>query len=149
MTAPLGVATRALVLCAVSDASVGSANGGSHWTLLAFRRSDGVFRHYDSLGRSGNAAAAARIATTLAPALGLQGKPRIQAAPAPQQANGHDCALHVLLTAQLLCVTPEREPSSEELAARVTPAAATALRADMLALIARLAAEEADAPWDD
>ena len=152
VTAPLRADARSLILLAVNNnEDVTRANGGSHWSLLAMRRaSDGAvaFRHYDSLSRSGNAAVAARVAQTLAAALGL-GRARVEAAPAPQQANGYDCALHALLTAQLLCTNAAREPTPQELQTHVTPAAATALRSEMSALIARLAAEEIDKEWSD
>ncbi len=151
VTAPLHVASRALILFAVNDCpSVSTANGGSHWTLLAYRKSSGAFTHYDSAGRTSNASTAARVAKTLKAALGLPAA-RVHEAPAPQQANGYDCGLHVLVTARLLCDThrrtPGQEPTAEELAAHVTPAAAHALRAEMQQLIATLAAE--DVPWDD
>lgn len=154
VTGPLLCGQRSLILLAVNDnPSVTTAGGGSHWTLLAYRR-DAGFTHYDSLPGSGNARAAAQVAKTLAFALRLPAeRARVQTAPAPKQANGFDCGPHVLLTAQLLCEvharSPERAPSREELAAHVTPAAATQLRRDMRALIDRLAAEEADKPWDD
>ena len=157
-TAPLQCASRALMLFAINDnPSVTSANGGSHWTLLACRKSGASaasFTHYDSLPRSGNAPVAARVAKTLTSALGWsESCARVTAAPAPAQTNGHDCALHVMLTASLLCELhsrdPGREPTREELAAYVTPPAATQLRRDAHALIVRLAAEADDAPWDD
>ncbi len=155
VTAPLRAGMRELIMLAVNDnQSVSTANGGSHWTLLAYRRSPSAsaFVHYDSLARSGNLAVAARVAKTLAAALGLPpDRARVVAAPAPQQANGYDCGCHVLLTAQLLCQLHARAPGSEPtqaaLEAHVTPAASKALRADTLALITRLAAE--DVPWDD
>jgi sentrin-specific protease 8 len=158
VTAPLQCASRALMLFAINDnPSVTSANGGSHWTLLACRKSGAsaaTFTHYDSLPRSGNAPVAARVAKTLTSALGWpESCARVTAAPAPPQANGFDCALHVMLTASLNCELhsrdPGREPTREELAAYVTPAAATQLRRDAHALITRLAAEADDAPWDD
>ncbi len=151
MTAPLHAASRALILFAVNDCpSVSTANGGNHWTLLSYRKSSGAFTHYDSAGCTSNAATAARVAKTLKAALGLP-VARVHEAPAPQQANGYDCALHALVTARLLCDlhrrTPGHEPTADELAAHVTPAAAHALRAEMRQLVATLAAE--DVPWDD
>ena len=157
VTAPLRAASRKLILFALNDsASVGQANGGSHWTLLALRRSGGPeegdsFTHYDSL-QSRNGAVARRVARTMALALQLpSGSARVEAARAPQQANGCDCGLHVLLTAQALCEHhgSGRAPTQTELAAAVTPEKATQLRGAMAELIARLAAEEAEKPWDD
>ena len=161
ITAPLRAAARSLILCALNDnASVSTANGGSHWTLLALRRSQSPaggaevsFLHYDSLGQSRNGAVARRVAQTLASALQLgSGSARVEAARVPQQANNYDCGLHVLLTAQALVDThcsSGRAPTQAELAAAVTPAAACKLRGDIAELIARYAAEEAEKPWDD
>jgi sentrin-specific protease 8 len=159
VTGPLHADSRTLILCALNDnESVSTANGGSHWTLLALRRSatpgDVSFLHYDSLAQSRNGAVARRVAQTLAAALRLpSGSARVEAARVPQQANSYDCSLHALLTAQALYEahrsSPGREPSQAELAAAVTPAAASKLRGDMAEIIARHAAEETDKPWDD
>jgi sentrin-specific protease 8 len=160
VTGPLHADSRTLILCALNDnESVSTANGGSHWTLLALRRSatqggDVSFLHYDSLAQSRNSAVARRVAQTLAAALRLpSGSARVEAARVPQQANSYDCGLHALLTAQKLYeahhTSPGRALSQAELAAAVTPAAASKLRGDMVELIARYAAEETDKPWDD
>lgn len=67
----LNLASKALILFAVNDNPFAEeANGGTHWTLLAYLRSDRTFSHYDS-GHSGSNDAAARgIAAKLAPVLG-------------------------------------------------------------------------------
>ena len=159
ITAPRRAETRSLILFALNDnASVSQANGGSHWTLLALRRSleggGASFLHYDSLAQSRNGAVARRVAQTIASALNLpSGSARVEAARVPQQANNYDCGLHALLTAQALYEahrsSPGSAPTQAELAAAVTPAAASKLRGDLAELIARYAAEEADKPWDD
>ena len=160
ITAPLNVDRRSLILFALNDASVGQANGGSHWTLLALRRQlggegDGAsFTHFDSLPQSRNAGVAQRVAQTIAAALRLpSGSARVEAARVPQQVNSYDCGLHALLTAQLLYEAhrsnPGNAPTEAGLAAALTPAAVAKLRGDIAELIARYAAEEAEKPWDD
>lgn len=49
---------------------VDEANGGMHWTLLSYSRSDRTFSHYDSGSGSGNESAARGIAAKLKPVLG-------------------------------------------------------------------------------
>lgn len=67
----LHLAGKALILFAVNDNPFADvANGGTHWTLLAYMGSDHTFRHYDSGHRSSNDAAARGIAAKLAPVLG-------------------------------------------------------------------------------
>ena len=160
ITAPLSVDTRSLVLFALNDSGVGQANGGSHWTLLALRRQldgkgdEASFTHFDSLPQSRNAAVARRVAQTVAAALRLpSGSARVEAARVPQQVNSYDCGLHALLTAQVLYAAhrsnPGSAPTEAELAAAITPAAVAKLRGDIVELIARYAAEEAEKPWDD
>ena len=160
ITAPLSVDRRSLVLFALNDATVGQANGGSHWTLLALRRQLDVegggasFTHFDSLPQSRNAGVARNVAQTIAAALRLpSGSARVEAARVPQQVNSYDCGLHALLTAQLLYEAhrsnPGIAPTEAELAIALNPAAVAKLRVDMAELIARYAAEEAEKPWDD
>jgi Ulp1 protease family, C-terminal catalytic domain len=122
----LHLASRALILFAVNDNPfVDEADGGTHWTLLAYMRSDRTFSHYDSGHSDSNDAAARGIAAKLAPVLGydmcnavtytsaIAGMP-ILTGPAncravscragysfttpnvPKQCNGFDCGMHVL-----------------------------------------------------
>jgi sentrin-specific protease 8 len=71
----LRLAGKALILFAVNDNPFADvADGGMHWTLLAYTRGDHTFRHLDS-GHSGgssssNDVAACGIAAKLAPVLG-------------------------------------------------------------------------------
>lgn len=60
-----------MILLAVNDNPfVDEANGGMHWTLLSYTRSDHTFRHYDSSSSSSNEGAARSIAAKLGPVLG-------------------------------------------------------------------------------
>ena len=117
---------------AVSDSADAAAElSGSHWSLLHFSRDTG-FCHYDSAeggsaaerGGSRNFAAAARIAASLAPVLGLPADGAVlRRGRAPQQINNFDCGVHVCAAA-------------EALAAGAEPSAAGigAMRARLLAL---------------
>ena len=67
----LQLASRALILFAVNDNPFADeADGGTHWTLLAYMRSEHTFSHYDSGHGGSNDAAACGIAAKLAPVLG-------------------------------------------------------------------------------
>eukprot|EP00962_Isochrysis_galbana_P019688 scaffold5731_cov119-Isochrysis_galbana.AAC.6 len=122
------MAEAPLVLVPISDkADPDAAIGGSHWSLLAFRRvgaapgaaAECAFEHYDSAGGA-NAEQAHAVARALAPLLVCAPLPagRSPAAPSlsaaaadvvlhqmrgPQQANGHDCGVYTVAVAELLC----------------------------------------------
>ena len=151
---PLRLSTRKLVIAPLSDnKSPGVALGGSHWTLLAFwPDAAGKSRCcvFDSLGGARISAEARAVASALATACGLQSTPPVETPPCPRQANASDCGLHVLLTAEAVCVAHTAHggpPSAEALTRFVTPEAAAALRCSMLADIYSLAVEIAADEW--
>lgn len=120
------LASRALILFAINDNPYADeADGGTHWTLLAYTRSDCTFSHYDSGHSDSNDAAARGIAAKLAPVLGYDmcnavmytsavadmfirtGPTNCRAVSCragysfttphvPKQCNGYDCGMHVL-----------------------------------------------------
>ena len=113
------LADASMVLLPVCDKSdPDSAVGGSHWSLLAFRRVRGnsrgedagvAFEHYDSAG-SANAHHAQAVASVLAPL--VLGKEltspscleiKLHEMHGPQQVNGHDCGVYTVATAEILC----------------------------------------------
>ncbi|GBF87583.1 hypothetical protein Rsub_00294 [Raphidocelis subcapitata] len=158
---PYWLNDQGLVLLPVSDnTDVDAAGGGSHWSLLAFHRPSGSFLHFDSSPGGGNARHARQLAGAASPLVrdrgngGGGGGARLPAFEecrhAPRQANGHDCGVYVLAVAELLLRwhaadgAPLRE-RLEQLPALVTPAAAAAKRAEVLAVARQLAAAEAEA----
>jgi sentrin-specific protease 8 len=119
------LAKASLVLVPISDkADPDAAIGGSHWSLLAFRRVGATpgsavecaFEHYDS-AHGANAEAAHAVACVLAPLLvPARTGSYSPAAPAfpsadvdlhqmrgPQQISGHDCGVYTVAVAELLC----------------------------------------------
>ncbi|KAI3435908.1 hypothetical protein D9Q98_001966 [Chlorella vulgaris] len=139
---PLGF-PKQLVLFAINDnPDVTEAEGGSHWSLLAYSAASNTFRHYDSLSGS-NLAAAQRVFQ----AAKLPGS-TFREQPAPQQRNGHDCGMYVLALAQLLCrrlAEHGQRTSWEVTTDAVTPAGVAALRQEVLQLIRSKAAAAAAA----
>lgn len=129
------LAAASLVLLPVNnntDADV--AGGGSHWSLLVYRRrrtgpdSSGPsrFEHYDSCGNA-NGAFAKDVALKLIPLLqpadrGLTLK--LVSMTIPQQTNGFDCGVHALCIAEELVGLHASSGSSEahsDAVKRVTP----------------------------
>jgi sentrin-specific protease 8 len=98
---PLKLQTRRLVLFPVSDHDEPDVAGGTHWSLLAFYRRDGVesFYHFDSLSHI-NAASAEHLARRVAPLLGTR-QTRVVACPTPQQENGYDCGMYTIQIAEI------------------------------------------------
>ena len=144
---PLGLASRELVLCPVSDNSrPEQAYGGTHWALLAFWRERKLFKLFDSAASTSASSPCAANAQTIARALAVScnlpdGPQIVEDGRAPRQTNSHDCALHALLTAEALAGGAENADS-------VTPQAAAALRPRLLALVEELAGRRAELLFD-
>ncbi|CAI0545381.1 unnamed protein product [Linum tenue] len=102
---PLKLPERKIVLFPVNDNDdVEVAEGGSHWSLLAYHSGRNVFVHHDSLGGM-NKRPARRLYSVLAK---LMGKDAAAAeyrehADSPLQQNGYDCGLFVIATARAIC----------------------------------------------
>lgn len=78
------------------------AYGGSHWSLLVFRRASLSFHHYDSY-HGHNDRVARRIAAAFARALNAPSNaPVIAESAAPQQSNSFDCGIFVICVAEAL-----------------------------------------------
>jgi sentrin-specific protease 8 len=76
--------------------------GGSHWALLCFHRLENKFYFYDSC-KNLNLGCAKAITEKMVGALGVQNTTTLQIEQStPQQANGTDCGLHMLLVAELV-----------------------------------------------
>lgn len=70
-------------------------NPGTHWTLLHWSKQRKWIEHFDSAVSSGNRAAA----ETVARVLGWKDS-AILTPSVPQQTNGYDCGVHVLITVE-------------------------------------------------
>ncbi|XP_069561736.1 sentrin-specific protease 8 isoform X2 [Brachyistius frenatus] len=134
---PLDLASRRWVFLAVNDNS-NHAAGGSHWSLLLYRRDANHFAHYDSQNGS-NSLHARRIASKLEPFLGAGRKAPFADEPCPSQQNSYDCGMYVICIAEALCEKARVEGSPRLPAQTITPAYITQKRAEWCRLIQSLA----------
>jgi sentrin-specific protease 8 len=94
---------------------VSQAAGGSHWSLIAYTRSDNTLRHYDTCRGMNRHAAKLLYAAILPVVEALETRfplKLIESAQdegdtngffCPQQENNYDCGMMVLAIAELLC----------------------------------------------
>lgn len=95
---------KLLVFFPVNDNSSNELAGGSHWSLLVYRRSNDSFTHFDSISGSGNTEIANSIARNIASIVGSQKStnPKIKAADCTRQKNGYDCGIFCILFTEKL-----------------------------------------------
>ncbi|KAG6590602.1 ubiquitin1-specific protease [Phytophthora cinnamomi] len=142
------LADRQLCLIPVTDnASLGGES--SHWSLLLF--ADGQFRHLDS-SAGHNRLAARRVAKSFERLLKATGRRDGEGAAArveevqsaPQQQNGYDCGVYVLVLAEYFCRRHANGAAeSATLQEYATPERVAELRLQLPKLIAALQQTEA------
>ena len=152
---PLGLTTRRVVVFSVSNnEDVAVPEGGSHWSLLVFRKGErggsDTFEHYDSAGGM-NERAASSLAAAVAPHLGSSKAYKFVASPkgTPRQDNGHDCGLYALAVADAVCSAHALGQSGNEEEAsaltrklgKVTPEFIADFRAELLDLVEGLSSD--------
>lgn len=100
--APLRLRERDLILFTVNNnTDVTLAEGGYHWSLLAYdRRADGFF-HHDSI-EGLNRWHAEKLYNVAKNFVG-NSRACLDERPTPQQRNGYDCGLHVMVAARAIC----------------------------------------------
>ncbi|KAE8900434.1 hypothetical protein PF005_g21963 [Phytophthora fragariae] len=145
----VNLAERQLCLIPVTDNDSLGGNS-SHWSLLLF--ADGEFRHFDS-SAGHNQHAARRVAKSFELLLKATGRhdgegaaDRVEEVPdAPQQQNGYDCGMYVLVLAEYFCRRHVNQAATEAatLQEYATPERVTELRLQMPKLVAELQQTEA------
>ncbi|KPP75555.1 sentrin-specific protease 8-like [Scleropages formosus] len=133
---PLNLPACRWVFLAVNDNSHQTA-GGTHWSLLLYRRDSGCFSHYDSQSGS-NALHARRIASKLESFLGAAKKPLFVEELAPAQQNSYDCGMYVICNTEALCDSIGQGVAPQALTQIITPTYITQKRAEWRGLIQRL-----------
>ncbi|OVA18167.1 Peptidase C48 [Macleaya cordata] len=149
---PLKLAEKKVVIFAVNDnEDVTQAEGGTHWSLLAYERNAKVFVHHDSMGGS-NWRYAKRLYNAVVRFKGVSDSAPSEISLAeypntPQQMNGYDCGLYVTAIAKVICDWHRNGGSAddEELwfsaLKKVAPSVASDLRKEILKLIRDLMAK--------
>ncbi|XP_078677045.1 sentrin-specific protease 8-like [Branchiostoma floridae x Branchiostoma belcheri] len=100
---PLELSCKKYIFLAVNDNSNIESTGGSHWSLLLYRRDVAEFQHYDSSHGSGNTAAAKLLVKRVQPFLGGSSKITFNEMDAPCQQNSYDCGVYVISNTEHLC----------------------------------------------
>ncbi|KAL6341406.1 hypothetical protein AAG906_032525 [Vitis piasezkii] len=143
---PLKLSEKKLVIFPINNNDdVEQAEGGTHWSLLAFEENANVFVHHDSCGGL-NEAHARKLYKAVVGFMGNSNSSRAQyleCKDSPQQANCYDCGLYVAATAKAICCWYGSGQPGEGLwfsvvKEQVTSSAVTDLRSEMLGLIRNL-----------
>ncbi|KAF3455068.1 hypothetical protein FNV43_RR05516 [Rhamnella rubrinervis] len=149
---PLCFPSKDLIIFPVNDNNdVNEAEGGFHWSLLAFERKSNVFVHHDSCGGM-NARHAKRLYKAVVGFVSDSNSasnscPRyLECIDSPQQRNGYDCGLYVIAIAKVICLWYGSDEGNNEYkdkeelwfsAAKkqVTPHVVSGMRDEILGLI--------------
>ncbi|RDY08223.1 NEDD8-specific protease 1, partial [Mucuna pruriens] len=143
---PLHLPDKTLVIFPINDNDdVDRAEGGSHWSLLAYYRNANLFVHHDSC-RSLNSAPAKQLYKAVAGYMGLSGTASkatfLECSNSPTQENGHDCGLYVTAIARIICNWHVNRKNTDTndlwfsaVREQVTPSAVASMRGEIQALI--------------
>ncbi|KAJ7980948.1 NEDD8-specific protease 1 [Quillaja saponaria] len=150
---PLHLPDKTLVIFPINDNDdVRKAEGGSHWSLLAYERNANVFVHHDSSGGM-NKVPAKRLYNAVVGYIGSLNSASdasfIECIDSPKQDNGYDCGLYVTAIARVICSwyvnSKNRDTDGMWYSAvkkEVTPRVVAGMRSEILALIRDLMAKQ-------
>ncbi|GMJ13885.1 hypothetical protein like AT5G60190 [Hibiscus trionum] len=150
---PLKLPDKNLVIFPVNNNDdVSLAEGGSHWSLLAYYRSADVFVHHDS-NQQMNRRHAMKLYKTVIGYTGgssSDGNDKyLECIDTPQQVNGYDCGLYVTATARTICTWHESGEGKNDkdlwfsaVKEQVTPLVVSELRKEILGMIKDLMAKK-------
>lgn len=90
---------KELILFPVNDNSSSTEAGGSHWSLLVYRKMTDTFEHFDSSSGSANYKVAVQVARVVHPIFNQQNKKKTKVTNinCPQQQNGYDCGVFLIV----------------------------------------------------
>ncbi|KDP44124.1 hypothetical protein JCGZ_05591 [Jatropha curcas] len=150
---PLKLPEKKLVIFPVNNNDdVNLAEGGSHWSLLAYERNANVFVHHDSYSGM-NKRHALQLYKAVVSFLDTSDTTAhaeyIELTYSPQQVNGSDCGLYVTAISRAICYWNESCDQKDRdglwfsiVKEQVTPAAVAGMRNEILLLIRRLMASK-------
>lgn len=149
---PLDLFNKKLVIFPVNDNDdVSKAEGGNHWSLLAFYRESNTFIHHDS-NRGMNKHHAKRLYKAVARFTSNDSNSTsepgyVECMESPQQVNGYDCGLYVTAIARSICswYAQRKEVDGDggwfcAVVEEVTPCSVANMRSEILELIRSLMA---------
>ncbi|KAE8656715.1 NEDD8-specific protease 1 [Hibiscus syriacus] len=150
---PLKLPDKNLVLFPVNNNDdVSLAEGGSHWSLLAYYRSANVFVHHDSSQQMNKRPAMKlykSVVGYISGSCSAGNDKYLECSDTPQQVNCYDCGLYVTATARTICSWYESSESKNDedlwfsaVKEQVTPLAVCELRKEILRLIKDLMAKQ-------
>lgn len=146
---PLNLSTRKLIIFPINDnVNVTLAEGGSHWSLLAFERNANAFVHHDSSRLGMNAADAKRVYRAVV-SYTAHGATFIDCSTSPKQVNGYDCGVYVTAIARSICKWYFSEANKDmqdlwfsTIKEKVTPPLVSKMRHEILDLVRSLMAKK-------
>ncbi|KAL2508552.1 NEDD8-specific protease 1 [Forsythia ovata] len=146
---PLHLSHRNLIIFPINDnTDLDIAEGGSHWSLLAFSRDANVFVHHDSSGRGMNKAHAKRVYKAVVSYTDTRAA-YLECSSTPVQANGYDCGVYVTAIARSICHWYQSDgPKDTEnlwfsaIKEQVSPSVVSDMRNEILELIRSLMAKQ-------
>ncbi|KAL7251001.1 hypothetical protein ACSBR1_012927 [Camellia fascicularis] len=117
---PINLSSKKLVIFPVNNNDdVTEAEGGNHWSLLAFERNSNVFVHHDSYGGL-NAGHAKQLYRAIVGYMGISNMASactyVECSKTPQQVNGYNCGLYVAAIAKAICnwYESKSEPNDDD-----------------------------------
>ncbi|KAG6629328.1 hypothetical protein I3843_14G078000 [Carya illinoinensis] len=143
---PLHLPDKKLVIFPVNDNDdVSKAEGGSHWSLLAFEKKSNVFVHHDSF-RGINKQHAKQLFNAVVGYMGASnsapGARYLECNDSPQQVNSYDCGLYVTAIARAICSWQESGEDKDRdglwfsaVKQQVTPSSVATMRDEILSEI--------------
>ncbi|KAL6195703.1 hypothetical protein ACLB2K_031321 [Fragaria x ananassa] len=143
---PLHLPDKKVVIFPVNDNDdVSEAEGGSHWSLLAFERSMNTFYHHDSSRGGLSKRPAKRLYNAVKKFMSVSSSATDpvykECTDSPHQVNGYDCGMYVLAIARIICSwygSKDKDGHNmwfSAVKAQVTPSAVAAMRGEILGLI--------------
>ncbi|KAL1827024.1 hypothetical protein ACET3Z_005436 [Daucus carota] len=149
---PLKLPEKKLIIFPVNDnIDLTKAEGGNHWSLLAFERDANLYVHHDSLGGY-NTCHAKRLYEAVVPHMESSSTKScgrfVECSSTPQQKNGYDCGLYVLAIARVIWLWYSSSGPKDEglwyssVEQQVTPSVVSGMRRDILRVISSLRNEK-------
>lgn len=146
---PLHLSRRKLILFPINDNDdVSLAEGGSHWSILAFERNANTFVHHDSSGGCSNSGHARMVYIAVSSFVDSSAT-YVESPNTPKQTNGYDCGLYVTAIAKTICdwYASNQQKNDKDLwfsavKEQVTPYMVSNMRREILELVQSLMAEK-------